>query len=97
MSKTEEAPVSFLSALKIPGVAEYALSYFALKVWVEKFSKNYKNKPAITIFGQPVISLLTIHSSFGYLITCTILSNGVTPNRTRFRHFLTLVESSVGS
>ena len=34
MSKTDEVPVSFLSALKIPGVAEYALSYFALKVRV---------------------------------------------------------------
>ena len=30
--KTVDTPVSFLSALKIPGVADYALSYFCLKL-----------------------------------------------------------------
>ena len=56
LNKTEEVPVSFLSALKIPGVAEYALSYFALKVWVEKFSKKYKNKPEIRILVNPQLA-----------------------------------------
>ena len=31
-AKEEEKPVSFISALRIPGVIEYALSYFALKM-----------------------------------------------------------------
>ena len=30
--KVEEKPVSFVAALRIPGVIEYALSYFALKL-----------------------------------------------------------------